>query len=154
MKKITVILTLLFLVTGFTSCKPKQSAYRAVYEKAKQKEIAESNVNDEIVPIVKTGESAAVIKEKVVPAQGEDATRLRSFSVVIGSFQNTTNAKSLKERMIREGYRAMLAQNEQGQFRVIVTSFDNKEEAVNSREAIKAKYAPLFQDAWILERTY
>lgn len=153
MKKFAVLLTALFVVAGFTSCKPKQSAYRAVYEKAKQRDIAE-NQDDEIVPIVKTGESAAVVKEKITPAQGEDGTGLRAFSVVIGSFQNITNAKSLKERMTSEGYRALLAQNEKGMFRVIVSSFDSKDEAVSSRESIKAKYAPLFQDAWILQRTF
>ncbi len=153
MKKFTILLSALFIVAGFTSCKPKQSAYRAVYEKAKQREIAQSN-NDEIVPISKAGESAAVVREKIQPAQGEDANGLRAYSVVIGSFQNITNAKSLKERMVSEGYRAILAQNEKGMFRVIITSFDNKNEAIASRENIKAKYAPLFQDAWILERAY
>ena len=38
--------------------------------------------------------------------------------------------------------------------RVIVASFDNKADAADSRDAIKAKYAPNFQDAWLLERAY
>ena len=35
-----------------------------------------------------------------------------------------------------------------------VASFDNKADAADSRDAIKAKYAPNFQDAWLLERAY
>ena len=40
-----------------------------------------------------------------------------------------------------------LGENEQGMLRVIVTSFDNKSDAIYSREDIKSKYAPDFQDA-------
>ena len=87
-------------------------------------------------------------------AEGEDASRLKRFSVVIGSFKNKTNAYSLKERMQNDGYNAVLGENEQGMLRVIVTSFDNKSDAIYSREDIKSKYAPDFQDAWILERKY
>lgn len=154
MKKIIIAILGLTLIGGFTSCKPKKSAYRAAYEKAKQREMAETVSNDaqdEIQPIVKSGEGAAVVRERVVPAKGEDVNILRSYSVVIGSFQNLTNAKSLKERMINDGYNATLAQNEMGMYRVIVTSFDNKEDAVVSRESIKARYSQ-FNDAWILHK--
>ena len=51
-------------------------------------------------------------------------------------------------------YNAVLGENEQGMLRVIVASFDNKADAADSRDAIKAKYAPNFQDAWLLERAY
>ena len=48
----------------------------------------------------------------------------------------------------------MLFRSEQGMLRVIVSSFDDKADAAASRDAIKAKYAPNFQDAWLLERAY
>ena len=35
--------------------------------------------------------------------------------------------------------------------RVIVSSFDTREEAAASREAVKARFAPEFKDAWLLE---
>ena len=53
-----------------------------------------------------------------------------------------------------DGYNAVLGENEQGMLRVIVASFDDKADAAASRDAIKAKYAPNFQDAWLLERQY
>ena len=56
--------------------------------------------------------------------------------------------------MQNAGYKAILAQNEEGMLRVIVSSFDEKADAADSRDAIKAKYAPNFQDAWLLERQY
>ena len=95
----------------------------------------------------------SVKQEKVKPASSEDEAGLKKYSVVIGSF-NRTNAYSLKERMIDEGYRPVVAENESGMLRVIVTSFDSKIDAARSRDAIKTKYAPNFQDAWLLERKY
>lgn len=86
--------------------------------------------------------------------EGEDGDAIKLFSVVIGSFKNLTNANSLKERMQNEGYTPVLGENEYGMMRVIVTSFETKAEAEKSRDAIRAKYAPNFQDAWVLERTY
>ena len=56
--------------------------------------------------------------------------------------------------MQKYGYNAVLGDKEQGMLSVIVASFDNKADAADSRDAIKAKYAPNFQDAWLLERAY
>lgn len=144
------------LVLGMGSCKPKQSAYKAAYEQAKEKEMSEPVVveeEEEIVTVSKPRTSnASVRQEKVTAISGEDASGLKRYSVVIGSFKNKTNAVALKERMQNAGYSPILAQNEQGMLRVIVTSFNDKADAADSRDAIKAKYAPNFQDAWLLER--
>jgi len=48
----------------------------------------------------------------------------------------------------------VLAENEQRMLRVIVTSFDNRADAERSRDAIRSRYYPNFQDAWILQRSY
>lgn len=152
----------LFLL-AFGSCKPKQSAYKAAYEQAKEKEttapvteeVDETYDEEEVAPVSKPRTSNATTRsERINAAEGEDASRLKRYSVVIGSFKNKTNAYSLKERMQNEGYHAVLGENEQGMLRVIVSSFDDKADAAASRDAIKAKYAPNFQDAWLLERAY
>ena len=38
--------------------------------------------------------------------------------------------------------------------RVIVNILETIDEAEKSRDAIRSKYRPNFQDAWVLERTY
>lgn len=155
-KKVLVALGTVALIGGLSSCKPKESAYKAAWERAKQREIAreEEQKQDEIIPVVVSNTNDSDVRtERVTPAAGEDPNGLKDFSVVIGSFQNATNARSLKERMNGEGYNATIAQNEQGMYRVIVTTFDTKEEAIRSRETIKNIYAPSFQDAWILLRS-
>ena len=157
MNKIWLFGASICMVLALGSCKPKQSAYKAAYEQAKEKEstapvemVEEEEVVEEVTPVSKPRTRA----ERINAAQGEDASRLKRYSVVIGSFKNKTNAYALKERMQNDGYNAVLGENEQGMLRVIVASFNDKADAADSRDAIKAKYAPNFQDAWIRERQY
>ncbi len=167
MNKIWLMAATVCFLLAFGSCKPKQSAYKAAYEQAKEKETTapvtttedevaeETYEEEEIAPVSKPKTTSTTTRsERITAAEGEDASRLKRYSVVIGSFKNKTNAYSLKERMQNEGYNAVLGENEQGMLRVIVSSFDDKADAAASRDAIKAKYAPNFQDAWLLEKAY
>lgn len=137
------------------SCKSKQSAYKAAYEQAKEREMTNSEpVEEQIAPVTKAKTSTATRQEKITPISGENPEGIKLYSVVIGSFKNKTNAYSLKERMQNEGYMPVLGENEQGMLRVILTSHETRKEAEKSRDAIRAKFFPNFQDAWLLERTY
>ena len=157
MKKVILASLALVAVASLSSCGAKKSAYRKAYEQAKQREVATQATKPAVqyeAPVTTPERAAAPVtvrKERVTTYQGEDANRLKRFSVVVGSFQNPTNARNLKERMIKAGYNAVLATNEVGMLRVIVSSFDSREEAVASRDAIKARFAPDFKDAWLLE---
>ena len=151
------------MVLTLGSCKSKQSAYKAAYEQAKEKEstapvaVVEENQQEETVevaPVSKPRTETTTRSERINPVEGEDASRLKRYSVVVGSFKNKTNAYSLKERMEGDGYHVVLGENEQGMLRVIIASYDDREEAAISRDNIKVKYAPNFQDAWLLERAY
>jgi cell division protein FtsN len=154
MKKIALLgMTLCLVLTFGTSCKSKQSAYQAAYEQARAREMADP-VDDEFTPVTKPIASSESRQERITPIPGENAAGLRLYSVVIGSFRNRTNAFSLKERMENQGYRPILAENEQGMLRVILTSHDNRAEAERSRDAIRSRHNPDFQDAWLLERRY
>ena len=157
MKKVILASLALVAVASLSSCGAKKSAYRKAYEQAKQREVATQATKPAVqyeAPVTTPERAAAPVtvrKERVTTYQGEDATRLKRFSVVVGSFQNPTNARNLKERMVKAGYNAVLATNEVGMLRVIVSSFDSREEAAASRDAIKARFAPDFKDAWLLE---
>lgn len=159
MKKVVMVATALALVVGLGSCKSKKSAYRKAYEEAKQREIAAQTATKTVVyeetPAQKATETptppAPVRRERVSTYEGERSEYLKRYSVVIGSFQNPTNARALREKMTNKGYNAVLAKNEVGMLRVIVSSFSTKEEAIASREAVKSRFAPDFKDAWILE---
>ena len=157
MKKVILASLALVVVASLSSCGAKKSAYRKAYEQAKQREVATQATKPAVqyeAPVTTPERTAAPVtvrKERVTTYQGEDANRLKRFSVVVGSFQNPTNARNLKERMVKAGYNAVLATNEVGMLRVIVSSFDSREEAAASRDAVKARFAPDFKDAWLLE---
>lgn len=140
---------------SFSACKSKQSQYHKVYEHAQQKSIEEqkNETIEEMVPVEKPkpvlNDTFQVEKVTVVDGNG-----IKEFSVVIGSFINKTNAESLKERMASDGYKVILAQNERDMYRVIIATFDNKTDAIYERDRVKAKYAPEFSDAWLLQQGY
>ncbi len=171
MKKVFQIsLALLCLSFIATSCKPKQSAYKSVYEAAKEREMQEtSNESNTVVKPVGTLSpvEVSVRKEKVTPVYNSDAAGLKSFNVVIASLSVKLNAESLKSRMENEGYSVILAQNEQGMYRVILASYDEKQYAAEKRNEIFEKYSAKgdtdylrrtygvpFNDLWILQREY
>ncbi|HOV71464.1 MAG TPA: SPOR domain-containing protein [Dysgonamonadaceae bacterium] len=163
-------LTFIVMLALTTSCKPKQSAYKQVYEAAKEKEMQEAA--SQPTTVVKDAASlppveVSVRKEKVEPVYASDASNLKKYSVVIASLSVKLNAESLKSRMEAEGYPVILAQNEQGMYRVIVASYDDKESAIAKRDEIYRKYSAKgdteylrktygipFNDLWILERQY
>ena len=80
----------------------------------------------------------------------QDASKLKMFNVVVGSFTIKTNASNLQESLVADGYNAFLAQNAKGMYRVIVGSFDDRPSATELRESVKAKYPNRFSDAWLL----
>jgi cell division protein FtsN len=137
------------LLFSLNACKPKQSAYKAAYEAAKARELQGTNVRvkEEVSPVAKPVEEDFQ-KEKITVIEGN---RVHRFNVVVGSFVNPTNAKSLRDRMERQGYVPVLAQNEKGMYRVIIASFNDRSQAAAERETIKDRFYPEFADAWLLE---
>lgn len=146
-------------------CKAKESTYKAAYEMAQQKELADESVSTvsqsvetatvkEETPqptTVKVEEpSVKVTVEKVTTVDAGDAAKLKTYNVVVGTFSITTNANSLKNSLISDGYNAFTVQNAKGWYRVVAASFGTREEATSFREAIKQRYAGRFDDAWLL----
>ena len=167
MKKLFFLGMGLFMVLAFSSCKSSESAYKKAYEKAKQQELAEAANQQETVveaaPVVEQAPvaqapapvvSAPVREEKVELVSGDG---LKAFSVVCGSFGVKANADGLKSTLDGQGYNAKVVYNaERNMYRVIVASFDTKEEAAAARDAFKAKYPNRqdFQGSWLLYRVY
>ena len=149
----------------FASCgKSSESAYKKAYEKAKSQEAAQ-NVTETptetpvaVAPVstrpatqtrvVDNADNVSVRQEKVTLISGAG---LKSFSVVVGSFGLQTNAEGLMQQLRDGGYNAQIVKNESNNmFRVVATTFDNKLDAVNSRDQIRgSKYNPK-GDAWLL----
>lgn len=166
-KKFIGAILALSCVIAFGSCKPKQSAYKSVYEAAKEREMEETTTSTITSRPATTTSNESVRKEKIKPVYDSDADNLKAYSVVIAAMSVKPNAEALKTRMENAGYNVILAQNEQGWYRVIIASYDNKDQAVakkneilsnfsalGSLESLKAKYGIPFNDWWILQREY
>ncbi len=147
----------LLLIAGMASCKSSQSAYKAAYEKAQEKKIEEPVsapapvVEQPVETTTSTVEPAAPVREQSerLNVVDSDGASLKEFNVIVGSFRQRLNAQSLCERLRKDGYPAILAQNAEGWYRVVACSFDNRPAAVQARNALQAKY-PQFTDAWFL----
>lgn len=145
------------LIAGMASCKSSQSAYKAAYEKAQEKKIEEPVsapapvVEQPVETTTSTVEPAAPVREQSerLNVVDSDGASLKEFNVIVGSFRQRLNAQSLCERLRKDGYPAILAQNAEGWYRVVACSFDNRPAAVQARNALQAKY-PQFTDAWFL----
>ena len=159
MKKIVVMGMALCTALAFSSCKSSESAYKKAYEKAKQQELAEASAVE--APAVETApapapvvSTAPVREEKVELVSGDG---LKAYSVVCGSFGVKANADGLKSKLDGDGYNAKVVYNaERNMYRVVVESFDTRDEAARARDAFKAKYPTRedFQGAWLLYRVY
>ena len=145
MKKLVVLGMGVCLVLAFASCKSSESAYKKAYEKAKQQELAEPQVEApvEVTPVV----AAPVTTTKVADTSG---VRQEKVTVVSGN-------EGLKDWLDGQGYHSTIAFNaDKAMYRVIVNSFADKAAAAEARDAFKAKYPNRsdFQGAWLLYRVY
>lgn len=161
MKKSLMLCAGLCLAIAMASCSgSKESAYKKAYEKAKAQEAQQTEVAAPqkeapvVTPLVEkpatqttvidNTDNATVRTEAVTLVDGNG---LKDFSVVVGSFSLKSNALGLQQRLKNQGHPAQVAYNPSiNYYRVIVSTFDNKAAAVQSRNQFRATYP----DAWLL----
>lgn len=161
MKKIMYVCAAMCVALAFTSCKSNESAYRKAYEKAKAQDQtaqvveAQAPVEETVVAPVETRpatETRVVDNVDNVSVRQEsvsliDGTGLKNFSVVVGSFSVKANAEGLQQTLKNAGYDAQIAfSSARSMYRVIASTYNDKESAVRSRNDLRSKYA----DAWLL----
>ena len=151
----------LCLAMAMASCSgSKESAYKKAYEKAKAQEAQQTEVaapHEEapvVTPLVEKPATQTTVTENTDNATVRteavtlvDGNGLKDFSVVVGSFSLKSNALGLQQRLKNQGHPAQVAYNPSiNYYRVIVSTFDNKASAVQSRNQFRAT-SP---DAWLL----
>ena len=131
MKKLFVFGLSICMLMAFNSCKSKkESAYKTAYDQAKQQELVQGNSQAstpiEIAPVTSNTSAkadASYRSEKVILASGA-AGSLKAYSVVCGSFSSKTNADALRQKLVGEGYNALVVQNPAtGMYRVVCGSY-------------------------------
>ena len=146
------------VAVSMVSCKSSESAYKKAYEKAKQQRATvEAPVQNTTVTAPAT--TVTPVQTVTTTPVTNESTRtenltlvsgsgLKSFSVVVGAFSVKANAENLQSKLNSQGYAAQIAINPQGLFRVIASTFDDLNSAVQSRNTLRTQ----FPDAWLLRR--
>ena len=160
MKKIVFMCAGICLAMTLASCRSSEKAYRKAYEKAQaqaqqqpqqQVQVTETPVVTPVqtVPstqtqVVDNRDNVQVRQERVSIVSGAG---LQAYSVVVGSFSVIANAEGLQQRLKNAGYAAQIVKNEdRNMYRVVASTFNNKADAVQSRDQLRNTYA----DAWLL----
>jgi cell division protein FtsN len=160
LNKIAIAALSICTLAGMSSCKSNESMYKKAYEKARaqQTQTQQTVKTDEpapvkIAPVTTTPttttpttdtSSETVRTEKVTVISGSG---LKAYSVVCGSFSLKANAEGLQNTLKQKGYEAQIALNPTNKlYRVVASTFDNKSDAVSSRNKLRATYP----DAWLL----
>lgn len=168
MKKYIFILAGFGLAMSFASCGSSEKAYRKAYEKAQaqatQQQTQQPTVQPTVQPVatetpvvtpvvttsstqtrvVDNRDNVQVRQERVSIVSGAG---LQNYSVVVGSFSVIANAEGLQQRLKNAGYAAQIVKNEErNMYRVVASTYNNKADAVASRDQLRSTYA----DAWLL----
>ena len=167
MKKNYFAFALLALLLLGSSCRPRQSAYRQVYDATywhemqapaalpalaitgqPSVEVSVRYLPDEYAwwhePAVATPVAPPVVGQGVptfFPAAATHAPALGLYSVVVASLSSQWSAETLQSRLQADGHTVIIAPSELGMFRVIVGTFNDRASAVAQRERIRRLYA-------------
>ena len=159
MKKYAIVCAGLCLPMAFTSCGSSEKAYRKMYEKAQAADAAQKSEQPTeevavVTPVVEKPASETVVvdnSDNVPVRQGKysvvSGAGLKAFSVVVGSYSVQANAEGMQGQLKNKGYAAQVAYDDSTRmYRVVISTFDTKNEAVQSRNQVRSEYP----DAWLL----
>lgn len=165
MKKYLVLCAGFCAAMALTSCNTsKESAYKKAYEKAKAQEQEQTPVVEQpaetavVTPLtpatpatqttVSNVDNATVRSESVTVVSGDG---LQAFSVVVGSYSLKANAEGVQSTLKAGGYNAQIVYNSAiNMYRVVASTFSDKGQAVQSRDAIRGSQYNPKGDAWLL----
>jgi len=152
MKKYPYILFLLMVV--FVGCKSNPEAYSNTYRKLKEKEESQFDANAKTAMDVPQSSNSndtttGYLSENFNLVLGEKIN-VSDFNIVARSFINRTNARGYFSQMEDNGYPAVLVQNEEMLFRIIIASFTSREDAENKLKEIKK----IYPEAYILMKLH
>jgi hypothetical protein len=146
-----IVLALLSLVL-LSACKSNLEAYTTAYQKLKDREEAQLHAKAKTTLSVKMD---SLSQDSLMEYRSEELTlilgeekNLSDFSLVAKTFINRTNARGFFGQMKSDGYPALLVQNQDQLYRIIVASYPTPEEAESRKQAL----LEVFPDAIIVTR--
>jgi cell division protein FtsN len=149
-RTIRLIIALAIVMAVTSSCKTKQK----IAEIPAGATIEASSSKDVVAPpTTPTTPTENVASEKEVTrnenfslVDGESSALNFKYHVVVGSFSKQENARGLQSTLKSEGNSALIVVNEKGLYRVLISSFNDYNQAHARIKQISGRFA----DAWVL----
>lgn len=147
MKSIRLTIAFAVVILALSACKTKQK----VAEIPAGANIEATTPKSSIVTIPSNAkevasESEVTRNENFSLVDGEAGALNYKYHVVVGSFSKQTNAKGLQNTLKNEGNKALIVVNEKGMFRVLISSYNDYNQAHARIKEISNRFA----DAWVL----
>ena len=145
MKKYLVLCAGFCAVLAMTSCgSSKESAYKKAYEKAKAQEQTQTEEPAQTETAVVTPLTPVTPANQTTVTNVDNAT-VRSESVTV------INGEGMQNTLKAGGYNAQIVYNSAiNMYRVVASTFSDKGQAVQSRDAIRGSQYNPKGDAWLL----
>lgn len=149
MKHKFIIWAIAMCIATLFSCKPNYEASKAAYERAVKAAVdrptytVDTPTDDAITAIqlmqpIDTSNEIKERRESIKPV--ENSTIIKKYSIVVGTFKQLTNARSMRDRLIEDQNNAFVVQNAQGKYFVVISTHDTREEACDARNKIMDQY--------------
>lgn len=154
MKSIRLTLALAVVILATSACKTKQKIAEipagANIEATTPKTSSVPTTSTYSTPVAETkaavSENEVTRNENFSLVDGEAGSLNYKYHVVVGSFGKQTNAKGLQSTLKAEGNKALIVVNEKGMYRVLISSFND----YNQAHARIKEISNRFPDAWVL----
>ncbi len=146
MKKYKYIFLSIILSIIICACKTNENNYREAYLKAVDKSIATDSITEarivaESLPTTTIDNTEVIIKiERLFPDYNAEKQNLQKYNVIIASFRQIFNAKSMTDRINQYGYNAFVLKNTDKQYYVVVLSTENLSAAIDKIKAINNSF--------------
>jgi len=152
MKSIRLTIVLAIVIMATSACKTKQKVAE-IPAGANIEATAPKNSNVTPSVITKNEVREAEVREAEVTrnenfsyVDGEKDAMKYKYHVVVGSFTKQTNAKGLQNTLVTEGNKAIIVVNERGMYRVLISSYND----YNQAHARIREISKRFVGAWVL----
>lgn len=146
-KSISVFMALVLTAFVVTSCKSKQKVTEITGANLPATTTVVTPTPSTVQTVQPQSNENEVTRNESFTLTDGDATAMNmKYHVVVGSFKNQANAKGLKATLQNEGNKALVVQNDQGWYRVLIASYNEYGQAKSYISNIKGRFA----DAWVL----
>lgn len=118
----------------FTACKPTEAGYKAAYDSARDKRLAEQQEDAALYGgMIRDGEprwryvgadSVQFVQQPLAPLEG-DSLPVRNVNVAVASYRMPTNAKAHAQRLSNSGLDSRVLKTSGSSFLVIAAQYDS-----------------------------